>query len=155
MTEQQEEALAQYRLLDDLRQRAKAGATFAQHPLDEECAAAWSACIAAFDSHTAAREALHGTAPRGAALREREVPQRAPKRGTRPSGARDPRIPAPGTTIYKRDRHGAVLAEALVVEDGISYDGVVYGSPSAAGLAASTALGLGTKSVNGFLFWNL
>ena len=48
-----------------------------------------------------------------------------------------------------------MLAEALVTEEGIEYAGTLYYSPSAAGLAASTALGLGTKSVNGFAFWEL
>lgn len=68
---------------------------------------------------------------------------------------RDPRIPPPGTVIYKRDRHGAVLAEATVREDGIEYAGTIYKSPSAAGLAASIAIGGAKTAIDGYTFWGL
>src|SRR5690606_28454387 len=51
----------------------------------------------------------------------------APKTPAEP----DPRLPAPGTLIQKRDRHGAVRCECTVEEGGIRYEGSLYRSLSA------------------------
>jgi hypothetical protein len=67
----------------------------------------------------------------------------------------DPRLPAPGTLLQKRDRHGAVRCECTVEEDGIRYAGKVYRSLSAAAMAAAKDLGLTNKTQNGFVFWGL
>ena len=157
MTDQQEEALAKYRLLDELRQTAKQNegvSTFGQHPLDRECCAAWDACIEVFGSLSAVSDALYAK-PSTSQKNTRAVAAPKPPRTPRVRGARDPRIPPPGTKIYKRDRHGAVLAEAIVTEEGIEYAGEIYGSPSAAGFAAATALGLEPKAIGGYAFWGL
>jgi hypothetical protein len=67
----------------------------------------------------------------------------------------DPRLPAPGTLLQKRDRHGAVRCECTVEADGIGYAGKVYRSLSAAAMAAAKDLGLTNKTQNGFVFWGL
>lgn len=67
----------------------------------------------------------------------------------------DPRVPAPGTLLQKRDRHGAVRCECTIEADGIRYAGKVYRSLSAAAMAAATDLGLNNKTQNGFTFWGL
>jgi hypothetical protein len=67
----------------------------------------------------------------------------------------DPRLPAPGTLLQKRDRHGAVRCECTVEADGIRYAGKVYKSLSAAAMAAAKDLGLTNKTQNGFVFWGL
>jgi len=67
----------------------------------------------------------------------------------------DPRLPAPGTVLQKRDRHGAVRCECTVEEGGIRYEGSVYRSLSAAAMAAAKDLGLNNKTQNGFTFWGL
>lgn len=69
--------------------------------------------------------------------------------------ARDPRLPASGTVLQKRDRHGAVRCEAKVEKDGLRYAGTLYRSISSAGLAAARDLGLKNSTVNGFHFWGL
>ena len=67
----------------------------------------------------------------------------------------DPRLPAPGTTLQKRDRHGAVRCECTIEEGGIRYAGKVYRSLSSAAMAAAKDLGLNNKTQNGFTFWSL
>jgi len=67
----------------------------------------------------------------------------------------DPRLPAPGTLLQKRDRHGAVRCECTVEADGIRYAGKVYRSLSAAAMAAAKDLGLTNRTQNGFVFWGL
>jgi hypothetical protein len=67
----------------------------------------------------------------------------------------DPRLPAPGTLLQKRDRHGAVRCECTVEADGVRYAGKVYKSLSAAAMAAAKDLGLTNKTQNGFVFWGL
>jgi len=62
--------------------------------------------------------------------------------------APDPRLPAPGTLLQKRDRHGAVRCECTVEEGGIRYAGKVYRSLSAAAMAAVKDLGLNNKTQN-------
>ena len=69
--------------------------------------------------------------------------------------APDPRLPAVGTTIEKRDRHGAVRCSCAVEEGGIHYEGKVYASLSGAAMAAAKDLGLKNKTQNGFIFWGL
>ena len=68
---------------------------------------------------------------------------------------RDPRLPAPGTVLQKKDRQGTVRCECAVEEDGIRFKGTLYRSLSAAAMAASKDLGLGGQAQNGFLFWGL
>jgi hypothetical protein len=67
----------------------------------------------------------------------------------------DPRLPAAGTTIQKRDRHGAVRCECKVEDGGIWYAGKVHSSLSGAAMAAAKDLGLKNKTQNGFIFWGL
>ena len=67
----------------------------------------------------------------------------------------DPRLPALGTMLQKRDRHGAVRCECTVEDGGIRYAGKVYRSLSAAAMAAAKDLGLTNKTQNGFTFWGL
>ena len=74
---------------------------------------------------------------------------------TKPLQAQDPRLPAPGTVLEKRDRHGAVRRQRKVEEDGIHYAGTTYRSISSAALAAAKDLGLKNKTQNGFVFWGL
>jgi hypothetical protein len=76
-------------------------------------------------------------------------------RGTAPSPASDPRLPAVGSVIQKRDRHGAIRCECTVEEGGIRYAGTLYRSISSAALAAAKDLGLRNKSENGYVFWGL
>lgn len=154
LTESQKQALQNYIDLDRQRCEAKQHKTFASHPLDALCIEAWSAVREMFGAE--ASDALYRFMRSDAPPPRADAPARAP-RATRAGGAavRDPRIPPPGTVIKKVDRHGKVLAEAAVREDGIEYAGVVYKSPSAAGLAASIAIG-GTKTaVDGYTFWGL
>ena len=68
---------------------------------------------------------------------------------------RDPRLPAPGTVLQKKDRQGAVRCECTVEEDGVLFKGTRYRSLSAAAMAASKDLGLGGQAQNGFLFWGI
>ncbi len=67
----------------------------------------------------------------------------------------DPRLPAPGTVLQKKDRHGAVRCECTIEEGGVRYAGNVYRSLSAAAMAAAKDLGLNNKTQNGFTFWGL
>ncbi len=67
----------------------------------------------------------------------------------------DPRLPAPGTLLQKRDRHGAVRCECTIEEGGIRHGGKVYRSLSSAAMAAAKDLGLNNKTQNGFTFWGL
>jgi len=67
----------------------------------------------------------------------------------------DPRLPAAGTVLQKRDRHGAVRCECTIEEGGVRYAGKVYHSLSAAAMAAAKDLGLNNKTQNGFTFWGL
>jgi hypothetical protein len=67
----------------------------------------------------------------------------------------DPRLPAPGTVLQKRDRQGTVRCECTVETDGIRYQDTLFPSLSAAAMAAAKDLGLGSKTQNGFAFWGL
>jgi len=67
----------------------------------------------------------------------------------------DSRLPAPGTVLQKRDRHGSVRCECTIEEGGIRYAGKVYRSLSSAAMAAAKDLGLTNKTQNGFVFWGL
>jgi hypothetical protein len=67
----------------------------------------------------------------------------------------DARLPAPGTVLQKRDRHGAVRCECTVEEAGVRYAGNVYRSLSSAAMVAAKDLGLTNKTQNGFVFWGL
>jgi hypothetical protein len=69
--------------------------------------------------------------------------------------APDSRLPAVGTTIEKRDRHGAVRCKCSVEEGGIRYAGKAYASLSGAAMAAAKDLGLKNKTQNGYIFWGL
>lgn len=67
----------------------------------------------------------------------------------------DPRLPAAGTLVQKRDSHGAVRCECMVEEGGVRYAGKVYRSLSSAAMTAAKDLGLTNKTQNGFVFWGL
>jgi hypothetical protein len=68
----------------------------------------------------------------------------------------DQRLPAAGTVLQKRDRHGAVRCQCTVEDGGsIRYAGKSYRSLSAAAMAAAKDLGLGGKTQNGYTFWGL
>lgn len=69
--------------------------------------------------------------------------------------APDPRLPAVGTVIQKRDRYGTVRCECTVEPGGIRYDGTLYRSISSAALAAAKDLGRKNRSENGYVFWGL
>ena len=68
---------------------------------------------------------------------------------------RDPRLPAVGAVIQKRDRHGAVRCECTIEKSGVRYAGRVFRSLSSAAMAAAKDLGLNNKTQNGFTFWGL
>ena len=69
-------------------------------------------------------------------------------KGTAPSPEADPRLPAVGTVIQKRDRHGVVRCECTVEKDRIRYGRTPYRSISSAALAAARDLGLKNKTQN-------
>jgi hypothetical protein len=75
--------------------------------------------------------------------------------GASQSAAPESRLPAVGTVIKKRDRHGQVRCECKVVETGIRYKGRDFTSLSGAAMAAADDLGLKNKTQNGFVFWGL
>jgi len=79
----------------------------------------------------------------------------APATKTAKALAPDPRLPTLGTTIEKRDRHGAVRCKCTVEEGGIRYAGKVYTSLSGAAMAAAKDLDLKNKTQNGYIFWGL
>ena len=92
-------------------------------------------------------------APQGAEkAKEKGKPVRAAKDR---SVAPDPRLPAVGTTIEKRDRRGAVRCSCTVEKGGIRYEGRVFTSLSGAAMAAAKDLGLRNKSQNGYIYWGL
>jgi hypothetical protein len=65
------------------------------------------------------------------------------------------RLPAVGTVIIKRDRHGVARCQCTVVEGGIRYKSRMFRSLSGAAMAAASDLGLKNKTQNGFTFWGL
>ena len=68
----------------------------------------------------------------------------------------DPRLPAAGTVLQKRDRHGTVRCECTVEDGGrIRYKGAVYSSLSGAAMAAAKDIGLGGGAQNGWTFWGI
>jgi hypothetical protein len=73
------------------------------------------------------------------------APASAPRR--RPSGARDPRLPPPGTVLERA--HDGSVVRVTVLEDGFEYGGQTYRSLSAVARAAT-----GT-AWNGLLFFRL
>jgi hypothetical protein len=84
-----------------------------------------------------------------------EAPAKAASSAPAAPRTPDPRLPAVGTLLQKRDRHGAVRCECTVEGGGIRYAGKVYRSLSAAAMAAAKDLGLNNKTQNGFAFWGL
>lgn len=155
--EQRESVIREYIELDDKRSASKKWYEAAS-TVDAACRRAWEACVEAFDGdRTAASDALYKIRDGHRSTTTLPRPAASPPRGTRPGGrvVRDPRIPAVGATIYKKDRHGKTLAEAVVREDGIEYAGTVYKSPSAAALAASIAIGGAKTAADGYAFWGL
>ena len=54
----------------------------------------------------------------------------------------DPRLPAPGTVLQKKDSHGAVRCECTSEDGGIRYADKVYRSLSSAAMVAAKDLGL-------------
>ncbi len=97
-----------------------------------------------------------GEAKKARAAKKNEP--KAAKSATKPAAPRaiDPRLPPVGTVLKKVDRHGAPRCEAIVEDGGrIRYNGTVYGSLSAAAMAAAKDLGGGGGSVNGWAFWGI
>ena len=86
--------------------------------------------------------------------RRRETSE-APEEKAAKTLAPDPRLPALGTTIEKRDRKGGVRCKCTVEEGGIRYSGRVYTSLSGAAMAAAKDLDLKNKTQNGYIFWGL
>jgi hypothetical protein len=84
----------------------------------------------------------------------RRRPPRRKARAERPQ-APDPRLPAPGTLIQKRDRHGEIRGESTVEAEGIRSAGKSYTALSAAAMAAGKDLGLTNKTQKGFVLWGL
>jgi len=111
------------------------------------------------------------TGPAGAEAKKPPSPKKEPPMASAPEAAvappskapvtpaapptPDPRLPAPGTVLQKRDRHGAVRCECSIEESGIRYAGKVFRSLSSAAMAAAKDLGLNNKTQNGFTFWGL
>jgi hypothetical protein len=101
--------------------------------------------------------------PKASASSGAKKPTRSTKTATAPDAAAetakalalDPRLPAVGTAIEKRDRHGAVRCKCTVEEGGIRYGGKAYTALSGAAMAAAKDLGLKNKTQNGFIFWGL
>jgi hypothetical protein len=71
------------------------------------------------------------------------------------AASQDPRMPAQGTVIQKKDRYGIVRCECTVEDGGIRYGATLYRSLSAAAMAAAKDLGLHNKTQNGWTFWGL
>lgn len=69
-------------------------------------------------------------------------------------GERDARLPPVGTTLVKRDRHGAPRCECTLVADGYRYKNTTYRSLTAAARVAAKDLGI-SQDVNGLVFWNV
>ena len=78
----------------------------------------------------------------------------APARGESPAVERDPRLPAAGTTLVKRDRVDRARCQCTVEAGGFRYRETLYPSLSAAASAAAVDLGIKGR-VNGFVFWGL
>src|SRR4051794_8463426 len=83
-------------------------------------------------------------AARAAAKKQESTKNTAPSRrgsdraaGGAAAGSQDPRMPAPGTVIQKKDRYGIVRCECTVEEGGIRYAATLYRSLSAAAMAAA------------------
>jgi hypothetical protein len=101
-------------------------------------------------------------ATRAAAKKQEVTKNRAPASGGPGQAAGgaavtslDPRMPAAGTVIQKKDRYGIVRCECTVEDGGIRYAATVYRSLSAAAMAAAKDLGLTNKTQNGWTFWGL
>jgi hypothetical protein len=95
------------------------------------------------------------TAAAGAPTVEPGAPGAAPKKPGRAPGERDPRLPAVGTVIAKKDRQGNERARCTIVHDGVEYRGTTYRSISAAAMAAAKDLGLASKTQDGYAFFGL
>lgn len=67
---------------------------------------------------------------------------------------RDPRLPAVGTVLVKRDRGGQARCECTVEEGGFLYAGKLHRSLSGAATAAAADLKIKGR-VNGYLFWGV
>jgi hypothetical protein len=101
--------------------------------------------------------------PKASASSGAKKPTRSKETATAPDAAAetakalalDPRLPAVGSTIEKRDRHGAVRCKCTVEEGGIRYAGKAYTSLSGAAMAAAKDLGLKYRAANGYIFWGL
>jgi hypothetical protein len=77
----------------------------------------------------------------------------AARKARKPSS--DPRLPAVGTVIVKKDRHGTERVRCTIVEGGVEYGGTTYKSISSAAQAAAKDLGLASKTQDGYSFWGL
>lgn len=87
-------------------------------------------------------------APSAAPSATRPATKASAPRGTQ-------RLPPVGTVIVKKDRHGTERARCTVVDGGVEFDGTVYKSISAAAMAAAKALGLNSKSLDGYAWFGL
>jgi hypothetical protein len=90
-----------------------------------------------------------------AATNTSEAPPPAIEQTIKPSRSPDPRLPAVGTVLAKKDRHGAVRCECTIEEAGIRYAGKIYRSLSSAAMAAAKDLGLRGSTQNGYSFFGL
>ena len=72
-----------------------------------------------------------------------------------PAAPRGGELPAVGTIIVKRDRHGAERARCEIVAGGVLYNGITYKSLSGAALAAHHDLGGTTKQLDGWTWWGV
>ena len=63
-------------------------------------------------------------------------------------------LPAIGTRLRKASRDGKSV-ECEIAADGVHYAGRVYGSLSAAGMAAAKDLGMACRAINGWAFWGV
>ncbi len=99
--------------------------------------------------HAQTKATKKARAPREAA--SKATKSTAAKRSTKtakPKGARDPRLPAPGSTLV-REYKGRTI-RVSVLEEGFRWERKEYRSLSA--LAAAIT---GAKSINGFLWFKL
>jgi hypothetical protein len=68
---------------------------------------------------------------------------------------KDDRLPPAGTVLTKTSRDGKVLTAKVLDGGGVEYAGTTYKTLSGAAKKAAEDLKLGSKSVNGFVFWGL
>lgn len=146
------------------RAASKAVATGGGNPaLAQEVVAA-----AAMAATKAVVEAVRGTRIQATTLRVSDLAAVAagavqgltsPLRGERRpvEAGRDPRLPAIGTVLIRRDEAGRIRARCTIAKAGYVYKGKRYGSLSSAANAAARDMGGYSPRTmqNGFLFWGL